>query len=100
MAETVDIERIAKEVVSANTAPGTVVGVSAREGVGWDGDEILRIRIELRDDTTENLEGNVPSDILIQLNDRLIQIGEERFPVIYYETEADGVAGTQSDRSS
>ena len=41
----------------------------------------------MKEQATKDLEGKAPSGILIQLSDRLIAIGEERFPVVSYLTD-------------
>jgi hypothetical protein len=46
----------------------------------------LRISIELSPEAARMLNGSVPLDILMQLQDRLSKSGETRFPIIDYAT--------------
>ena len=98
MAEAEEIERIAREVVDANTAPDTVVSVSSMPSLDWTGDPILKVSIEIRTDKQSLLSGRAPLNILTQLSDRLVDAGEDRFPIIdYATTEEREAAGDNSE---
>jgi hypothetical protein len=86
MASISEIERIAKEVANANTAPNAVVSVSAIDDLGWDGDPIVRVSIVIDDDAINKLDGEAGIGILRGLIDRFRDIEENRFPIIDYAT--------------
>lgn len=86
MASIDEIERIAKEVASANTAPDAVVSVVARDAIGWEGDPIIRVSVVLADKAMEKFDGKTSIDVLSQLNERLERAGEHRFSTIDYAT--------------
>ncbi len=86
MASIQEIERIAKEVASANTAPEAVVSVAARDDLGWDGDPIVRVSIVIADDAIDTLNGEAGILIRRGLTERFAKIGEDRFPIIDYAT--------------
>lgn len=86
MSEILDIERIAREVVTANTAPDSVQSVTASSSSGWTGEDTLRISIVVAPKAAAELQGEAPLKILVQLQDRLQQAGDDRFPIIDYAT--------------
>lgn len=89
MAEKAEIERIARDVVNAQTQTNAVVAVLSEPSIDWTGGPILRIRIVLRPEAGSALEGETPLNILTKLSEQLMGIGEDRFPVIDYATTAD-----------
>lgn len=86
MAELLEIERIAREVVNANTVPGTIVSIGAKDGVGWDGDPLIRLSVVITPEAQSNLLSGASVNILTGLSDALIAAGEDRFPMIDYTT--------------
>lgn len=89
MAEHAQIERIAQDVVNANTAPDSVVSVSTRDALDWTGDSIVRVSIVLTEESAEKLRNDTPLNILTQLIAGLENAGETRFPIIDYATPAE-----------
>ena len=89
MVEHVQIERIARDVVNANTAFDSVVSVSSRDGLDWTGDPIVRISIVVKPEAADVLTGKAPLNILTGISDQLMAIGEDRFPILDYATTAD-----------
>lgn len=89
MAEHAEIELIAEKIVNANTAPDAVVGVSARDDLGWDGDPIVRVSIVIKDEISNGLRGEDSLNILMQLRDGLATSGDDRFPIIDYATPSE-----------
>ncbi|MBC7586544.1 hypothetical protein FNL55_01060 [Tardiphaga sp. vice352] len=89
MAEHAQIERLTREIVDANTAPGSVVSVSARDSLDWTGDPIVKVSIVISDESARKLRNKVPLDILSQLMNGLQAAGETRFPILDYATPAE-----------
>jgi hypothetical protein len=81
-----DIVKITTEIVNANTAPQSVVSVTAKSSSGSLGEDVLRISVQLVPKAADMLRNDVPLNILFQLQDRLFKAGEERFPVLDYAT--------------
>jgi hypothetical protein len=97
MAENADIVRIATDVVSANTAPKGVSSVTATSSSSSTGEDILRIVVVLAPEAAGKLQGDAPLNILVQLQDRLQQVGETRFPIVDYATP-DELTAASGDR--
>ncbi len=89
MTDLAEIERITQGVVDANTAPGTTVSVSSKPAIDWTGDPILEVSIVIKPEGEALLIGQTPLNILTQLSDRLMDVGEDRFPIIDYATTAE-----------
>lgn len=99
MAENAEIERIAQDVVNANTVTNAVVSVHSRPSVDWTGDPIIRISIVVRPEAEAALTGETPLNILTRISDQLMGVGEERFPIIDYATTADMEAADDDPES-
>jgi len=81
------ISRIVSEVVQANTTPTSVRSVKTEPATDSEGEEALRITIVVTPDAVTQLESGPVLDTLVQLQDRLREAGEERFPIVEYATE-------------
>ncbi|MBB5049330.1 hypothetical protein HNR60_004106 [Rhodopseudomonas rhenobacensis] len=90
MAESAEIERIARDVVNAHTVMNAVTSVISRPSVDWTDDPIIEINVVVRPEAeTALLKGETPLNILTRISDQLIGLGEHRFPIIHYATTAD-----------
>jgi hypothetical protein len=89
MVEQAEIERIAKDVVCANTSPDVVVSVSSKEDQGWTGDPILRVSVVIKEGSSDRFRDEIPLKILTELRERLEIAGEARFPILDYATPAE-----------
>jgi hypothetical protein len=81
------IETIAREVASATlkrSASGTVISEPTIDSEGRDA---LRITIVIEPNAIDRLKGDALLDTLVQIQDRLREAGEERFPIVEYATE-------------
>ena len=81
------INQIVREVAKANLAPyasGQVVNEPTTDSAGQDA---LRITIVIAPDAAPKIKGDAVVDTLVQIQDRLREAGEERFPIIQYATE-------------
>jgi hypothetical protein len=87
MLEADQISRIVSEVVQANTTPASVLGVKTEPATDSKGEEALRITIVVTPDAVKQLEAGPVLDALVQVQNRLREAGEERFPIVQYATE-------------
>lgn len=93
------IERIARDIVNANTTPDAVVSVAVKPSVDWTGDPVLAISVVIRPEAEKSLTGKAPLDILTGISDGLQAVGEERFPIIDYATTAELEAANAASES-
>lgn len=89
MLEADQISRIVSEVVRANTTPTSVRRVTTEPAVDSEGKDALRITIVVTPEAVAQLEAGPVVDTLVQVQDRLREAGEDRFPIIDYATEAE-----------
>lgn len=87
MLTTDKISQIVSEVVRANTTPTSVRSVTAEPAIDSAGEDALRITIVITPEAVALLKKGAVVDTLVQIQDRLLEAGEERFPIIYYVTE-------------
>jgi hypothetical protein len=87
MLEADQISQIVSDVVRANTTPTSVRSVTTQPATVFEGEEGLRITIVVTPDAVTQLEAGPVLDTLVQIQDRLREAGEERFPIVDYATE-------------
>jgi hypothetical protein len=83
------ISRIVTRTVEANTRPNSVRRVMTEPAVDSEGEDALRITIVVTPEAVAQLEAGPVVDTLVQVQDRLREAGEDRFPIIDYATEAE-----------
>lgn len=83
------IDEIVAEVATAYLTRETVERVMSEPTVDSQGEEALRITIVIRSDAVEKLKDDPVLDTLLEINDRLQEAGEQRFPLIRYATQAE-----------
>lgn len=87
MLEADKISQIVSEVVQANTTPTSVRSVRTEPTTNSEGEDALRITVVITPDAVKQLEAVSGLDALVQVQDRLWESGEQRFPIIEYATE-------------
>ena len=97
MLEERDINRIVQQVASA-TLGGTgnlsaVANVVSAPTVDSQGDPALKITIVLTAGSTESIHGKDVLKTFDQLQQRLQEAGEERFPIVEFETTDEAPVG-------
>jgi hypothetical protein len=97
MLEERDINRIVEQVASA-TLSGTgtlraVADVVSAPTIDSQGDPALKITIVLTAGSTESIQGKDVLKTLDQLQQRLQEAGEERFPIVEFETKGEAPVG-------
>src|SRR5215510_6254748 len=93
MLEERDINRIVRHVASANlSGTGTlraVADVHSAPTIDSQGEPALKITIVLTAGSTDSIQGKGVLKTLDQLQQRLEQEGEKRFPIVEFETEGE-----------
>jgi hypothetical protein len=87
MLEERDINDIAQQVVSANLHSASVDSVLSAPATDSQGDPALKITITLTAGSTESVSGKDILKTLDQLQQRLQEEGEDRFPFVEFETK-------------
>jgi hypothetical protein len=91
-----DINRIVVEVAGATLRSGdlqAVAGAKSAPTVDSQGDPALKVTIFLTAGSTDSIQGKDVLKTLDQLQQRLQEEGEERFPIIEFETSDEGTVG-------
>jgi hypothetical protein len=81
------IKQFSTEIAKANFGAENVVRVESEPTTDSAGKEALGILIVITPALEENLNGDDLLDTLVQINDRLLEAGDERLPIIGYATE-------------
>jgi hypothetical protein len=86
-----DIDRIAQAVARATL--DSSAGVESTSTIDSQGDPALKITIVLTPGSTESIQGKDVLKTLDQVQQRLQEEGEERFPIIEFETKGEAPVG-------
>ena len=90
MIEEPKILRIAQEVASANlSSSASIANITSKPFIDSEGHDALRITIVLRPGGLDRIEGDATLDTLIQIQRKLQEAGEDRFPLVEYATEGE-----------
>jgi hypothetical protein len=87
MLDSKKIRQIVSEVASANLAPQSIDSVVSESATDSEGREALRITIVVAPDSVSRMKGDAVLDTLVQIQNRLREEGEERFPIVEYATK-------------
>ena len=90
------IDSIVADVVRKNLGQKLFQRTFSEPAVASDGGEALRITIVIAPKAAAKLKGDSILDTLVQIHGKLIEAGEERFPIIEYATE-DELADADSE---
>ena len=95
------IRDIAEEVVRARIGTGLIEDVYAEPGSDWTGDDAIDVRVVIRPRAMREIARDRKlGPTLIALSDRLVELGEMRFPFIAYMTRAEYRAKTRAQSKS
>lgn len=86
MLNTEQVNAIADEISRTYLGKRTVVRVMSEPTMDWVGKEALRVTIVIQPKSVRRLSGEQVVDTLYNLQRRLIEEGDERFPHIKYAT--------------
>ena len=78
---------IAGKVARSNLRSTSVADVLAEPAIDSEGHEALRITIVVESSATARIKGDAVLNTLVQIQDRLQQAGEDRFPIVEYATK-------------
>lgn len=82
-----DIKEIARDVATANLTSSAVRDILVEPTINSRGDEALRITIVLESSAVDGISGDDTLNTLVQMQKRLDEAGEDRFPIVGYATE-------------
>ena len=89
MVDQTKIIQIARAAATANLTSAAFSNVLSESATDSTGNEALRITIVIKPDFASRLKGDAVLDTLVQIQDKLHEAGEERFPIVEYATEAE-----------
>ncbi len=81
------IAQIATEVATANLSQQNFTSITSGSDTDSTGQEALRITIVIPAGAEKRIQGNAALSTLVQMQERLREAGEDRFPIIEYATE-------------
>jgi hypothetical protein len=81
------IVKIANDVATANLTSSSVSSIMSQPTVDSEGRDALRITIVIESGAAARIKGDAALDTLVQIQDRLREAGEERFPIVEYATK-------------
>jgi hypothetical protein len=81
------IAQIATEVATANLSRQNFTSITSGSDTDSTGQEALRITIVIPAGAEKRIQGNAALSTLVQMQERLREAGEDRFPIIEYATE-------------
>ena len=90
------IIEIANNVATANLTSSSVSNIVSDSAIDSEGREALRITIVIKPGAATRIRGDAALDILVQIQDRLREAGEERFPIVEYATQEELEEGGDS----
>jgi hypothetical protein len=83
------IAQIATEVAIANLSQQNFTSIVSSPSIDSTGQEALRITIVIPTGAEQGIQGDAALSTLVQMQERLREAGEDRFPIIEYSTEAE-----------
>ena len=94
MLELAKVNDVVNKAASSVLQPqASVQRVLSKPAVDWTGDEVLHVTIVLGNEGVDGITGDMALDTLVGIERALQAAGEERFPVIDYETEEELALG-------
>jgi hypothetical protein len=87
MLDETKIRQIARDVATAQLSSENFSSILSSSVVDSEGHDALRITIVIKAEAVSKITGDAVLDTLVQIRNRLLKEGEERFPLIEYATE-------------
>jgi hypothetical protein len=87
MLDTKQIDEIAWAAANMTLGGASIVSVTSRPKVDWQGDEALEITVVLTPDAPASIGGEAVIRMLSETHNRLQEAGDDRFPFMRYATE-------------
>ncbi|MBI3705385.1 MAG: hypothetical protein HY244_16430 [Rhizobiales bacterium] len=91
------INQIVSDVATHNLGAKAVKWTDSQSTTDSEGQAALRITIVLAPDVAKKLKGDAVLNTLVEVQDRLREAGEERFPILEYGTEDELFASDSSE---
>jgi hypothetical protein len=82
-----ELKKIATSVATANLSASAVKDVLVEPRVDSRGEEGLRITIVIQPDAVSRISGDAALNTLVEMQARIRDAGDERFPIVQYATE-------------
>jgi hypothetical protein len=92
-----DINQIVRDATARNFGPKIVEMIDTQLTIDSEGHDALHIRIALAPGVATKLTGDAALDTLVEIQDRLRDAGDERFPILEYGTEDELFASDSSE---
>ncbi|MGD9538532.1 MAG: hypothetical protein AB7P52_11445 [Alphaproteobacteria bacterium] len=83
------IKEIVEAAVRSTLERGSFIRTFAEPILDFEGGDALRITIVIEPNAIDKLTGEAVMNTLAEIQDRLRDEGEERFPIVEYATEED-----------
>jgi hypothetical protein len=90
------IIQIANDVATANLTSSSFNNIISEPTVDSEGRDALRITIVINPGAAAKIKGDAALDTLVQIQDRLRDEGEDRFPIVEYATKEELEQGGDS----
>lgn len=87
MLENNKVSEIVREVATANLTSKSIQDILIEPATDSEGHEALRITIVITPGAVLKLKGDAVLDTLVDIQRRLLEAGDERFPIVEYATE-------------
>jgi hypothetical protein len=90
------IVEIASDIAKANLTSSSFSSIISEPTVDSEGRDALKITIVIYPGATAKIKGDAALDTLVQIQHRLREAGEERFPIVEYATKEELEEGGDS----
>ncbi|MBA4161328.1 MAG: hypothetical protein C0515_04460 [Novosphingobium sp.] len=98
MLETLKLQELARRIFAKRLPSIQLDEVQAAQFTGSDGEPALRIKLVLTPESADAISGEDALKLLAAIRDELVQIGDERLPILEYATADD--LPTEEDQAS
>ena len=89
MLEDPQIQKLTKQIAAGIFPATELLEVVAEPTSDEEGKEALRITLVITDEVVDHLSGHQLSNLLLEIRDSLLRLGDERFPLLYFATPTD-----------
>ena len=89
MSDTLNIDDIVAEAARKKLGKKNFIRAMIEPAIASDGSEALRITLVIAPKAVKELKEGATLDTLVEIQKRLLDEGEERFPIVGYATESE-----------
>lgn len=83
------IQKLMKQIAAGVIPANQLLEVRSEPMLDSEGQDALRITLVLTDEAAKTLTGSQAVLLLTDIHDSLLNVGDERFPLLYYATPSD-----------